>query len=49
MKSKLENLKKLLKLNYSLIFDKCFYCGESKNGRLLFCSLSCLMKTWKDS
>jgi len=45
MKEVWGQLKALANLNYSLIFDKCFECHESKNGRMLFCSIRCAIKT----
>jgi hypothetical protein len=44
----LEKLKALLRLNYCLIFDKCYCCGQKKNKRVLFCSLRCIMKTTRE-
>ena len=38
-------LKALANLNYSLICDRCFNCHEKKNGRMLFCSIRCAIKT----
>jgi hypothetical protein len=48
MKKILEGLKNLLKLNYCLIFNRCFCCGSKKGKRLIFCSLVCAAKTVKD-
>lgn len=44
----LHDLKQLLKLNYCLIFNKCFCCGSNKGKRVIFCSLVCAAKTVKE-
>jgi len=40
----LDKIKSLVKLNYCLIFDKCFHCNKDKGPRFLFCSIACALK-----
>ena len=47
-KNGLKQLGQLFALNYALIFDKCFTCKKNKDGRMLFCSIKCAIKTVRE-